>query len=60
MHLKNDLNFDSLDIVEIFIYIEDYYNIHGIRFQVNEDTIGEPQTVGDIIQIVNEAISKQR
>ncbi len=60
MNLKNDLNFDSLDIVEIFIYIEDYYNIHGIRFQVNEETIEEPQTVGDIIQIVNEAISKQR
>lgn len=61
MHLKNDLNFDSLDIVEIFTYIEDYYySIHNIRFLVNEETIGEPQTVGDIIQIVNETISKQR
>jgi len=43
--LLEDLNFDSLDIVELVVEIEDEFNI-----VLNEDHLTRVKTVGDLIK----------
>lgn len=47
-NLKDDLNVDSLDVVELIMRLEDAFDI-----EVSDDDAAKLNTVGDIIAFVN-------
>lgn len=47
-NLKDDLNVDSLDVVELIMRLEDAFDI-----EVSDDDAAKLNTVGDIINFVN-------
>lgn len=50
-HFQNDLNADSLDLVEIVMSVEDAYNI-----EISDDDVAEIQTVRDAVNIMKKYI----
>lgn len=50
-HFQNDLNADSLDLVEIVMAVEDVYNI-----EISDDDVAEIQTVRDAVNILKKYI----
>ena len=52
--IKEDLNADSLDIVELIMNIEEKYNI-----TVPDEAAGEIRTVGDLVAFVEKLASKK-
>lgn len=54
-HLKNDLNMDSLDLVELIMNIEDTFNI---VVEIDEKGVSKMLTVEDVIRYVDQHAKK--
>lgn len=48
---KDDLNADSLDLVELIMALEDEFEL-----QVDDDEVERIQTVGDAVKYINELL----
>ena len=44
-HFVNDLNFDSLDVVEFAMELEDEFEV-----SISDDQVDKLQTIGDVIE----------
>lgn len=51
-HLADDLQADSLDIVDLTIAIEEAFEIDGSPLEINEDEAAELATVRDVVQFL--------
>jgi len=49
----DDIGFDSLDIVEMAMYVEDDFDI-----RVNEEQFESCKTIGDVVTLVNKILSE--
>ena len=49
--LKDDLNLDSLDMIEVVYEVEDSFDV-----QIPEERVGEIRTFGEIIEGLHEAL----
>ena len=55
VHLFDDLGFDSFDLVDVLLCVEDLLSI-----RVNEAELSEVWTVGDTIGVISRAITAAR
>ena len=51
-HLVNDLNIDSLDVVEIVVEVESHFQI-----SVEDELIEQIRTFGDTVEIISNKLS---
>ena len=51
---KDDLNADSLDLVELIMVLEDEFEI-----EVNDESVETINTVGDAVNYINQITGKQ-
>lgn len=51
--IQDDLNADSLDVMEVAMAVGDEYDI-----EIGEDELNEIKTVGDVVRYVEAAISE--
>lgn len=54
--LDDKLQFDSLDAIEILMNIEEKFDIYG---EIDDDDFCKCRTIKDILNIVQQTISKQ-
>ena len=53
-HLLDDLNADSLDVVDLTIAIEEEFSTDENAIEISEDAAAEMRTVGDILSFLDE------
>lgn len=51
--IQDDLNADSLDVMEVAMAVGDEYDI-----EIGEDELSEIKTVGDVVRYVEAAVSE--
>lgn len=53
-HLLDDLNADSLDVVDLTIAIEEAFSTDDNEIEISEDAAAEMRTVQDILKFLDE------
>lgn len=53
-HLMDDLNADSLDVVDLTIAIEEEFTTDDLELEISEDDAAEMHTVQDIINLLKQ------
>ena len=51
-HLLDDLNADSLDVVDLTIAIEEEFSSDGVTIEISEDDAAEMRTVQNILDFL--------
>ncbi len=51
-HFIDDLNADSIDVVDLMLEVESLFNLD----EINEDDLQNVRTVGDVVGLISERI----